>query len=145
LIRDAFKDVGITNRKILRGQIFIIPDQLIVLPEERIPQRPSRTVHDTRLVLVVQNDPDNEDTFHPLVLIAPLSHRIDLQSNKDYRLNAKQGGIDKDSIVLLGLIQPILKTDLYGDAIGKLDSLSMNDIDAILAANLGIIERKDEN
>ncbi len=41
---------------------------------------------------------------------------------------------------MLGLIQPLLKIDL-SDCVGKLDNLSMTEIDAVLSANLGLIER----
>ena len=49
--------------------------------------------------------------------------------------------MEHDSIVQLGLTQPVLKIDLQGEALGKVDNITMNDIDAVLAANLGLIER----
>ena len=54
---------------------------------------------------------------------------------------ARQAGLEHDSIVQLGLVQPVNKIDLQGDAFGKVDDMTMNDIDAVLAANLGLIER----
>ena len=141
MLRNAFEHVGIRGGQIERGEIYLVNDDVIVLPEERIPSRPARTIHENRPVLILQTDSDNADPLYPIVLIAPLSHRVDLQCEKDYVLRARQGGLDQDSIVHLGLVQPILKTDLQENPIGKLDALTMNDIDAILAANLGLIER----
>ena len=73
--------------------------------------------------------------------MAPLSHRVDLQDQRDFKLSARQAGLEHDSIVQLGLVQPVNKIDLQGDAFGKVDDMTMNDIDAVLAANLGLIER----
>jgi len=141
LLRDAFERVGITGKRIERGEVYLVPDNLIVLPEERIPSRRSRTIHEERPVLILQTNVDNAEPLYLIVLVAPLSHRVDLKGEQDYRLKAGQGGLKQDSMVHLGLVQPILRTELQGDAIGKLDTLAMNDIDAILAANLGLIER----
>lgn len=49
--------------------------------------------------------------------------------------------MEHDSIVQLGLIQPVLKIALQGNALGKVDDITMKDIDAVLASNLGLIER----
>lgn len=141
MLQDAFEHVGITGKHIERSEIYWVPDELIHLPEERIPSRPSRTMHEQRPVLILQPDVDNAEPLYPIVIVAPLSRRVDLKGKQDYKLKAGQGGLKQDSIVHLGLVQPILKTDLQGEAIGKLDALAMNDIDAVLAANLGLIER----
>lgn len=141
MLRDALKHVGITGKHIERGEIYLVPDELIGFPKDRIPSQPTRTIHEQRPVLILQTDADNAEPLYLIVLVAPLSHRIDLKGEQDYKLKTGQGGLKQDSLVHLGLVQPILKTELQGDAIGKLDTLAMNDIDAILAANLGLIER----
>lgn len=141
MLRDAFERIGITGKYIERGEIYLVPDELIEFPEEHIPSRPGRTVHKQRPVLILQTNIDNAKPLYPIVLAAPLSHLVDLKGEQDYGLKAGQGSLKQDSIVRLGLVQPILKTELQGDAIGKLDTLTMNDIDAILAANLGLIKR----
>lgn len=141
MLRDAFERIGITGKSIERGEIYLISDELISLPEERIPSRPSRIIHEQRPVLILQTNADNSKSLYPVVFVAPFSHRIDLKGEQDYVLKSGQGGLNQDSILHLGLLQPILKTELQGDAIGKLDTLAMNDVDAVLAANLGLIER----
>lgn len=141
MLRDAFEHVGITDKHSDHGEIYLVSDELICLPEERIPGRFSRTVHEQRPVLILQTNIDNSEPLYPTVLVSPLSHRVDLKGNQDFSLKAGQGGLKQGSIVHLGLVQPILKTDLHGSAIGKLDILAMNDIDAVLASNLGLIER----
>lgn len=140
-IKNAFSRLGITGRKIQRGEIYLIADALIVLPETRLPSRPERDLHENRLVLILQTDFDNDDPLYPTILVAPLSHRVDLQDQRDFKLSAGQAGLEHDSIVQLGLIQPVLKIDLQGEALSRVDDIAMNDIDAVLAANLGLIER----
>lgn len=141
MLGKAFQNAGVAVHEPKRGEVYLIRDDLIVLPEARIPESKARMVHPQRPVLIVQTDVDNSEPLYPVVLIAPMSHRTDLQSERDCLLRAKQGGLDQDSLVHLGLVQPILKTDLQGSPIGALDSWAMNDVDAILAANLGLIER----
>lgn len=106
-IKNAFSRLGITGRKVQRGEIYLIADDLIVLPETRLPSKPGRELHENRPVLILQTNLDNDDPLYLTILAAPLSHRVDLQ----------------------------------GEALGKVDDITMNDIDAVLAANLGLIER----
>ncbi len=140
-IKNALRRHGITGRRIQRGEIYWIADDLIVLPETRLPSKPGREPHESRPVLVLQTNFDNDDPLYPIILVAPLSRRVDLQDQRDFKLLAGQAGLEHDSIVQLGLIQPVLKIDLQGEALGKVDDITMDDIDAVLAANLGLIER----
>ena len=140
-IRNAFSRLGITGRKIQRGQVYLVADDLIILPKTRLPSKPERELHESRPVLIVQTNLDNDDPLHPIILVAPLSRRVDLQDQRNFKLSAGQAGLEHDSIVQLGLAQPVLKIDLQGEALGRVDDITMNDIDAVLAANLGLIER----
>jgi len=140
-IKNAFSRLGITGRKVQRGEIYLIADDLIVLPETRLPSKPGRELHENRPVLILQTTLDNDDPLYLTILAAPLSHRVGLQDQRDFKLSAGQAGLEHDSIVQLGLTQPVLKIDLQGEALGKVDDITMNDIDAVLAANLGLIER----
>jgi len=140
-IKNAFSRLGITGRKVQRGEIYLVADDLIVLPETRLPSKSERELHESRPILILQTNLDNNDPLYPTILVAPLSHRVDLQDQRDFKLSTGQAGLEHDSIVQLGLIQPFLKVDLQGEALGKVDDMTMNDIDAVLAANLGLIER----
>lgn len=142
---EALRRVGITAKRIERGEIYWVSDEEIRLPESELPNQLERNIHPTRPVLVLQTDEDNEDTFYPIVLVAPLTHRVEYKDNKDYQLRKGQGGVTKDSLILLGQVQPILKTKLMGTPTGKLDNITMIDVDAILSANLGLIGRPFQN
>jgi len=140
-IKNAFSRLGITGRKIQRGEVYLVADDLIILPKTRLPSKPDREPHESRPVLILQTNLDNDDPVYATILVAPLSRRVDLQDQRDFKLSAGQAGLEHDSIVQLGLTQPVLKIDLQGEALGRVDDITMNDIDAVLAANLGLIER----
>lgn len=97
-------------------------------------------MHENRPVVVLQTDLDNSNPTYRIVLVAPISHKVQFKDDKDVELTAGQGGLPRNSLVQLGLIQSILKIEL-GTLIGKLDPITMSDIDAVTAANLGLSER----
>lgn len=107
-IKNAFSRRGITERKIQRGEVYLIADDIIVLPETRLPPKPERELHKSRPVLILQTNLDNDAPLYPTILVAPLSHRVDLQDQRDFRLSAGQAGLEYESIVQLGLTQPVL-------------------------------------
>lgn len=139
-MRDALWRAGITGRKILRGDVYWVSDEKIILPEERLPNKPKRTLHDGRPVVVLQTDMDNSNPHYPIVLVAPTSHRVEFKDDKDVILPVVAGGLPQEGLLLLGLIQPLLKTDLER-CIYTVDPVTMSSVDAVIAANLGLIER----
>jgi mRNA-degrading endonuclease toxin of MazEF toxin-antitoxin module len=139
-LEDALQRAGITGRSITRGEIYWVQDDVIQFPKQRLPNEPERKMHDNRPVIVLQTDLDNSNPAYPIVLIAPISHKVQFKDDKDVKLTAGQGGLPENSLVHLGLMQPILKIEL-GMLIGKLDPVAMSDIDAVVAANLGLSER----
>jgi len=139
-LEDALLRSGLTGRTITRGEIYWTQDDVIVFPTQRLPNEPERTMHEGRPIVVLQTDLDNSNPAYRIVLVAPISHRVQFKDDKDVKLTAGQGGLPQDSLVHLGLIQPILKTEL-GRLIGKLDPITMSDMDAVAAANLGLSER----
>lgn len=136
---EAFRRTGIVGHKIERGQIYLIKDEHVNLPKSRL-EGQQRQMHEFRPVLVLQSDADNQDVTYVLALFAPLSSKVQYQDIRDFRLYKSQGGLNSDSLVHLGLVQPILKVDLLHYQ-GKLDILTMQQIDAVLVANLGLIHR----
>ena len=143
-MEEALKQMGITSRSMSRGELYWVKDDIIQYPKERLPLQTERTKHEGRPVIILQTDIDNLDPTYVLVLIAPLSTKTEFQSDKDYKLDKGQGNLPEYCIVQLGHIQPILKRELL-TFIGKLDSPQLADIDAIIAANLGLIERPFSN
>lgn len=133
------REAGIVGRRIERGEIYVIADAIIRFPQDRLPNS-NRTTHQTRMVLVLQCNQDNQNPSYRQLLVAPLSHKTEYQDATHYLLHKGQGGLNQDSLVMLDLVQSLLKIEL-SDRMGKVDTLTMTEIDAVLAANLGLIDR----
>lgn len=121
-IAEQLKGLGITTKGVNQFDVFTIPDNLIVFPEERLDQQ--RKKHKSRLVIILQNNKDNNDPLIQIVLIAPLSsgskhQRLDyLLLKKDYHF------LRSDSYIRTRYTQPILKKDLKS----KLGNVASEDI-----------------
>jgi len=110
-LADQLKSAGFTTTQLNRYDIFTIADDVIIFPEERLGQ--SRTKHEGRLVIILQNDKDNNDPIIKICTIAPLStskqfYRLDylLKKSPDHPF------LKDDSYIRIGHVQPILKIDL---------------------------------
>ena len=109
-LAEQLRKAGLTTKRIQQFDVFAIPDNLIVFPEEQLDQK--RQKHDTRLVIVLQNDKDNKDPTIRIVLVAPLSTKRE-SHRLDYLLHKKNHSfLREDSYIRIRHIQPILKIDL---------------------------------
>lgn len=138
-IRDAFKKAGVKARRVRPGEIYLVEDELITIPETRLPGE-KREKHEYRPVLVIQCKEDGQDRFCRMTIIAPFSRRIDLKRSQDLELSHDETGLDHDSMLRLGLIQPILKVELSEKPIRRLSKERMEEVLALLARNVGIFE-----
>ena len=136
----ALRDKGFSGRAIQRGEVYLIKDEVLSLPETRLPGL-ERELHERRPVLVVQGDEDNTNVFCRTVLVAPLSTRTDLKGKQDIELSCKETGLSRPSIAMLGLVQPILKTDL-APGVGRLSEECFTDVLNTLLCNLGVLNRQ---
>jgi len=137
-IRDAFDKAGIKPGGVRPGEIYLVKDERITLPETDLPGR-KREKHEYRPVLVIQCEEDTQDPFCVTTIVAPFSHRVKLKRAQDLELSHAETGLDHDSILCLGLVQPILKVELSGKPKGKLSKEGMEKVLAVLARNVGII------
>lgn len=127
-----FSAAILINREIEFGEVYLVDDRLISIPDaDRV--RSGRTYHETRRVVIIQNNELNYTTF-PLVQIAPLAHFTGHNKRRfDILLepNEEQGTIETASIVHLTLSQPMLRIDL-GDRLGTLSRKKSAEITAAL-------------
>ena len=115
-------------REILRGDIFFA-DLSPVTGSEQGGIRP---------VLIIQNDIGNQ--YSPTVIIAAITSKVVEESYPIViKVNEKEGGLDKESYVLLNQIRTIDKKRLI-KKIGKLRRETMNKIDVALKISLGLIK-----
>lgn len=90
-----------------------------------------------RPVLIVQNDVGNR--FSPTVIAAAITSqkgKTDLPTH--IRLQAVGSGLAKDSIVLLEQIRTLDKQRLR-ERMGRLDEVSMNQVDRALQVSFGLV------
>lgn len=73
-----------------------------------------------------------------MVLGMPISTKVEYKRETDFLLSKSLSGLKFDSVVIVGLIQPILKSDLQKKA-GKIDKFTLEKIQRLLLINLGII------
>mgnify|MGYP001230584072 FL=1 len=118
---------GRDERHFRQGEIWIIDDQQIAIPDSEIT---GRTVHEFRPVVILSDYCDNCNPNYPLLLVAPLCS-IKANSPKaiaDVEVYPKDGVRDP-SYVKVGLIQPILKVYLQH----KVGELTLSALDRVLA------------
>jgi len=82
-----------------------------------------------RPVLIVQNNADNENEYHPIVQAAPITtQKTKRIYEQDVLLPAGEANLQQTSKVLLGLTQPFLKARL-GQKLGRVSSARMCEVD----------------
>ncbi|MBN6205038.1 type II toxin-antitoxin system PemK/MazF family toxin [Ralstonia pickettii] len=93
------------------GSVWKVDDRDIGIPQ--IDKLDSRTLHNERWVVVISNNTENFHPLCPIVTVAPLSHRVDLQRDFDLLLSNTNDNVKVDCLLQLKLSQPILKVDLF--------------------------------
>lgn len=124
-----------------RGEVYLVKESAIQFPKERLPAAPLPRRHRRRPVVVLGCDEDNRDPDYPIILVAPLSSRVDLKGRQDFLARAGEAGLRIDSIIMLGLIQPVLRQDLEQKPLGRFGPERMAEITAMLLCNLGVLPR----
>ncbi|MFQ6117755.1 MAG: type II toxin-antitoxin system PemK/MazF family toxin [Candidatus Bipolaricaulia bacterium] len=91
----------------------------------------------TRPVVIIQNDVANE--YSPVVIIAAITTAL---GPKEYptevRVGTQEGGLKKDSVILLNQIRTIDKRRLI-ERWGRLSPETMNKVDEALKISLGLV------
>ena len=137
-IEKALHDAGITEKVIKRGDVWVISDELIIFPEERLPKG-KRTKHNERPALILSCEEDLTSIRPLTAIISPLS-TVKIKAVTDFILSAGTGGLLEDSVARLGLIQPILKIDL-NRKLGTIGSDILDQIMTVVLCNLGVLQR----
>ncbi len=137
LFKDALKKAGIVSKKINPGDLWLVSDELISYPKERLPGR-KRTSHESRIVVVLTGKEYCQRPDLVCILVAPLSSQTETRSTSDFFIKKGVGGLDKDSIVCLDAINPLLKIDLK-HRVGTLNVRTLDQLRTTLLVNLGIL------
>lgn len=92
----------------------------------------------TRPALIVQNDIAN--TYSAVTIVAAITSSLDDHVYPtEVSVPAKEGGLDKNSVVLLNQLRTIDKTRLI-QKLGRVGAATMQHVDAALQISLGLFE-----
>ncbi|MCL6480053.1 MAG: type II toxin-antitoxin system PemK/MazF family toxin [Peptococcaceae bacterium] len=134
--------MGRDEREFRQGEIFLVKDELINIPDTFLDLR-GRAYHRRRPVVILYDIPSNINPNSYTVIAAPASHRTDMKRETDLICPKSEGGFKQDSIIRLGLIQPFLKIDLEGP-VGRLPEKQLLDLVALMLYLLGVDLRGQE-
>ncbi len=91
----------------------------------------------TRPVVIIQNDIANE--YSPVVIVAAITTAADLKTYPtEVRVAAPEGGLRKDSVILLNQIRTIDKRRLI-ERWGQLTPQTMEKVNESLRISLGLV------
>ena len=109
--KDQSKSELRDEREFNFGSVWKVDDRDIGIPQAD--KLNSRTLHNERWVVVISNNTENHHPLCPIVTVAPLSHRVDLQRPFDLLLSKTNDNVKVNCLLQLKLSQPILKVDLF--------------------------------
>jgi len=97
-----------------------------------------REIQKTRPALVIQNDIWNR--YSPITIVAALTTAVEGKVYPtEVLLKVSEGGLDRDSLVLLNQVRSI-DTERLLKKLGKLTERRMKEVDVALALSLGLID-----
>ena len=105
-----FDRLGICGKEILPGEIWTVKDEIIIIPETRLPGFKG-TEHEYRPIVILSCQEDCKDPQTITVVICPLTTRTDIVHQTDCFLSVMEGSVKEESLAHLGLIQPILNVN----------------------------------
>src|SRR5579862_5220704 len=135
-LRSALDNAGASRLSFSTGDVCLVEDDEVVIPE--MPDN-ERKFHENGRFCVVLSSPDIcRKITYPIVTIAPLTHRVDLKGIADFEIRkTSTNGLQSDSLIMLGHVQPIRKTALFR----KFGTLNSGEWDLMLAHLFAIIDR----
>ncbi|MGO9124792.1 MAG: type II toxin-antitoxin system PemK/MazF family toxin [Terriglobales bacterium] len=126
LISDAFQKIGIGQVKVVAGGVYLLRDEVVSIPDSKLAGK--RTKHHFRTVVVLSNQTICNSIACPVVTIVPLSHILTPRAETDLIIGRSKGnGLDHDSRLFFGYVQPVLKSDLEKQ-LGQLDDNDWNHV-----------------
>jgi mRNA-degrading endonuclease toxin of MazEF toxin-antitoxin module len=127
-MRDALKSAGVSSLVVSPGDVCIVKDESVVIPETT-PEK--RKYHSSgRTCVVLTTAALSKRVLFPVISIAPTSSQVHLKDESDFDLKANpQNGLDVDSLVMVAHIQPVRKVDLI-KKIGELSQTEWDDLTA---------------
>src|ERR1035441_1443158 len=105
VLSDAFKKIGIGKIKVEAGGIYRLRDDITKIPDSDLAG--NRTKHDFRTVVVLSNQQTCDSLSSPVVIVAPLSHEIEIRPATDLIVGkAPENKLPQDSRFIFRKLQP---------------------------------------
>lgn len=137
-LRDALKAAGASKLSIVPGDVCVVADESVVLPQT--PQDKRKLHPYGRTCIILTNEHLCQRVTYPLVTIIPTSTQIHLKEETDYLISpTDENGLKEECLAMLGHIQPVRKADLYK----KIGNLSAEDWDGLCAHLLWYFDLQD--
>jgi mRNA interferase MazF len=116
----------VTQQRFRRGEIWTV-DLEPVVGSEQGKARPA---------LIIQNDIGNR--YSPVLIVAALTSGEDARYDVQVEVRAPEGGLDRNSLVLLNQIRTIDKRRV-GRYWGRLSAHTMEQVDKAIEISLGLV------
>lgn len=119
-----------TARKVVprRGDVFVVSFDPTLGAE----------IQKTRPALILQNDIANR--FSPVTIVAAITSQFGSKLYPtDILITAPEGGLDRDSVVLLNQIRSVDRQRLIR-RLGRLSADTMRQVDRALAISIGLVD-----
>jgi hypothetical protein len=121
----ASQAIRAARARIIAGGVYLLRDDVIRFPQS---EHANRTKHPFRIVMVLSNQTTCNSIASPVVTVVPLSHILSPRAETDLVLGrTRTNGLDKDSRLLFGFVQPVLKDHLE-KLIGQLDEIEWQQV-----------------
>ena len=119
---------GVKLRPVYRGEVYLVNFDPTIGAE----------IKKTRPALVVQNNVSNKHS--PITIVAAITSKYDQELYPtEVLIEAPEGGLSTDSVILLNQVRSIDKKRLV-KRLGALNAETMEEVDRAIEISLGLVE-----
>jgi mRNA interferase MazF len=119
--------------KLVSGGVYVLRDDFVSIPDGD--KAGNRHQHDLRVVILLSNQTVCNSIACPVVSVAPLSSKLIPRAETDLIIGrSTKNGLDYDSRIMFGYVQPVLKDELERQ-IGELDDREWDSVMAKIVCN----------
>lgn len=136
--------VDIHPKTFTKGDIYLMQDSKTLFPGRILKKLKKRAIPKQRPVIILQATKLANGQGSPdYVSVVPVTTVIEAETQLCLRLSPKDG-VARESLAKVGMIQPVLKSDLT-TRVGHLTQKALDDVIAQLFFNVGVFEEQEQN
>jgi mRNA-degrading endonuclease toxin of MazEF toxin-antitoxin module len=142
--QEKSQKVDLHPKTFTRGDIYLMQDEKAFFPGRILRKLKKGKTPKQRPVIILQSTRLANGQGSPdYVSVVPVTTRIDTETQLCLRLSPEDG-VSRESLAKVGMIQPVLKSDLT-TCVGHLTSEALNAVIAQLFFNVGAFEEQEQN